>query len=384
MNWIITENDKVACEGLSIKDLPDSLPPKIKISWSDANLNLESDNLTGVIACKNGNKIIIEPKYRMIHPLEMVSYIQNENGIITPDYYLAQGNNKLEIQSIARIFVEQLQLLQSKTIKFKRRNRTVETDSVKGKIDLYNTYKNFNSGKFDKIVSATQIPVLNISENALLAAAAQKIQVFYSSESIEKKILYPWVKLAKEFNNSPKTLTLMGNKLNAQRLSGSRSYYSYPVSLAKMILQIDSSEIKQLNQNSMLYHMPSLYESYIRTGFERVGKKLGLTISKGFIPRCFMLSTGEGELIPDIVVYKGKDIKAIIDAKYKIPDSKDLYQVFTYLKFAGVEQAFIISPDVENSMALTFDGSIIKYIKIDNSNFLELENTVQSILENLK
>lgn len=73
--------------------------------------------------------------------------------------------------------------------------------------------------------------------------------------------------------------------------------------------------------------MPGLYEDYIRTAFMRKSVLKGYSCQKGFIPRSFLFSDGTCELEPDITIYDGSRIKAVLDVKYKVPDSKDYYQI---------------------------------------------------------
>ena len=99
--------------------------------------------------------------------------------------------------------------------------------------------------------------------------------------------------------------------------------------------------------------MPGLYEDYIRTAFMRKSILKGLSCQKSFIPKSFLFSNGTCELEPDITIYNGSHPLAVLDVKYKVPDSKDYYQIFTYMKFAGLNKAFIISPFVRHNEVIT-------------------------------
>ena len=73
-----------------------------------------------------------------------------------------------------------------------------------------------------------------------------------------------------------------------------------------------------------------------------------------------------------------------MDVKYKTPDSKDHYQLFTYMKYAQTDVAYIISPAVEHGQTITaFDGSKIVYIQIDTSDFDELERIAEQTIRDL-
>lgn len=87
------------------------------------------------------------------------------------------------------------------------------------------------------------------------------------------------------------------------------------------------------------------------------------------------------ELIPDITIYEGTRIKAVLDVKYKAPDSKDFYQIYSYMQYAHLKEAFVISPAVEHEKTETvFDGSKVHFIRVDNSNASVLEFLAKKII----
>ncbi len=234
------------------------------------------------------------------------------------------------------------------------------------------------------IVTTIRTANYDIAENIIIAEASKKIIALYPYSSESYDVLLPWVKLADKFKYSLKELYLISNKLNEKTLSGSHAFYYAPVMLAKIILGFDGVELKEEQDDTILFNMPGLYEEYIRTGFQRTGGKHGCTIQKGLTPRSFLFFNGECEMIPDIVIYDGNRIKALMDVKYKKPDSKDYYQIFAYMKYAKVDRAFIISPDVPDKQIITsFDGTKICYIRVDNSKHDYLENVADDIIRDI-
>lgn len=98
----------------------------------------------------------------------------------------------------------------------------------------------------------------------------------------------------------------------------------------------------------------------------------------------FMFSDGSCELELDITIYKGTDPTAVLDVKYKVLDSKDYYQIFTYMKYAKLSEAFVISPFVKHRSVMTaYDGSRITGINISQSINKDLETAALEIIEAL-
>ena len=381
MKWTVIENKVGLCPGLQLRDLPDKIPANIHIVHNNGTLGVLSENIAGVLPCKNGNEIIIEPKYNAVQPIELMMYISNTSGIAVNRERIQSGDATVNLQSIADAFIAQLLLIHYSTKKFKRAANTIISNSVVGKVNWLQTYRQQMAGMRNNIVTTVRTASYDIPENALIAAAAKKVSSLYPVGSDEFEVLYPWLKMADEFKHSYAELFTMQLKLNESSLSGAHSFYYAPVMLSKIILGFCGIDIFSEEVDTILFNMPGLYEEYVRTGFQRVGSKFGCSIQKGLTPRSFLFFNGECEMIPDITIYDGTAIKALLDVKYKVPDSKDYYQIFAYMKFAKIDMAYIISPEVPHEQTITsFDGSKITYVRIGNSNSEELETIAEKIV----
>lgn len=252
------------------------------------------------------------------------------------------------------------------------------------RINTENSFRMQRQGSTDAIYTTTRVASYDIPENILIAAAAKKIISLYPSSSTEFEILLPWVKIAEYNKHSYNELYSLQLRMTERALSGAHAFYYAPVMLSKIILGFMGAETVSENVDTILFNMPGLYENYVRTGFQRVVSKHGCSIQKGLIPRSFLFFNGECEMIPDITIYDGATIKALLDVKYKVPDSKDYYQIFAYMKYAHIDTAYIISPTVEHNQTITaFDGSKVTYVRIDNSNPEILEETAERIIRDV-
>lgn len=380
MRWTVKENEICPCPGLMLEDLPDKIPPNIHVLHSNGMLSILSENVAGVLPCKNGHEIVIEAKYSGIRPIDLMLYLGNVSGIAINRERVASGQSEISIQTIADAFVGQLKILGVNARKFKRVPFRTVTSSVVGKVDWLKTYRAQQSGK--QVVHTTQTQVsYDIPENALIAAAAKKIAVLYTSGSEEFRILQPWINHAYAYDHSHRELFAMQTKMTEKALCGAHAFYYAPVMLSKMILGFMGAEKISEELDTILFNMPGLYEDYVRTGLQRIGSKFGCSIQKGFSPRSFLFCNGECELIPDITIYEGNTLKAVLDVKYKVPDSKDYYQIYAYMKYAHIDTAYIISPAVPHEQTIIgFDGVKIRYINVANSNYNELETIAEQII----
>lgn len=253
-----------------------------------------------------------------------------------------------------------------------------------GRVDWIKTYRQQHSGKLDSVATTVRASSYDIPENALISAAAKKVIGLYPTGSEAFGLLFPWAEEAKKYRHSHAELFAFQAGLSERSLSGPHAYYYPPVMLAKIILGFDSAEMMPEEADTILFNMPGLYEEYIRTGFQRAGGQFGCRVQKGLTPRSFLFCDSACEMIPDIAVYDGIQVKAVLDVKYKAPDSKDYYQVFAYMKYAGLEAAYIISPEVEHAQVITaFDGSKVHLVRIDSSSGEALEETAKGIIRDV-
>ena len=174
--------------------------------------------------------------------------------------------------------------------------------------------------------------------------------------------------------------------MRTKNVGGSHSYYSNALGLSLVILQasgIDHGE--SWESDGYLFNMPGLYEDFVRTSLMRAAEPTALSVQKGFASSSFLLTNGEIELIPDLTIYRGGSIEAVLDVKYKVPDAKDLYQIYTYMQFARLNEAYIISPSVRTGDVVeTFDGHRIKCLGLDSSSAIDVDALASRVIEALR
>lgn len=381
MKWIITENTECECPGFTVDILPQQIPAKLRVLFRDQQVFLEADGLAGIIPCKGGNSIVINPKCKNLEPFSMYEYINNLSISHKEDQDVDLTGTGIDINTVAIHFARELISIQCHQRLIKRLPSKQKEPVIKGHVDWISTSRLWASGQKKEIVTTIRESTYDIPENEVISMAANVCLPLFENTSNEWKILHSWSTMKYRCPLTKEQLSRIHASLRNSRFSGAHAYYFKPVCLALIILGVDDAGNMNAQDQSILFNMPGLYEDYIRTAFMRKSVLKGYSCQKGFIPRSFLFSDGTCELEPDITIYDGSRIKAVLDVKYKVPDSKDYYQIFTYMKFAGLNEAYIISPFVRHLASITaYDGSKIININVASSNHTILENIVGTIV----
>ena len=56
MKWTVRENGNNVCPGLRLEDLPNKIPANMHILHNNGMLSIASENIAGVLPCKNGHE----------------------------------------------------------------------------------------------------------------------------------------------------------------------------------------------------------------------------------------------------------------------------------------------------------------------------------------
>jgi 5-methylcytosine-specific restriction endonuclease McrBC regulatory subunit McrC len=360
------------------------LPEKLHVLYKDSQLYLQADGLAGIIPCKSGNSILIEPKCKDLHPFLMYEYINNlslnqdtENAVDT------EGSN-IDLQTLAQYFANELIAIHCRQRLFKRlpvkKNRT----AVKGKVNWSTTARQVASKQLAPIASTALESTYDIPENEVISMAASLCLPLFDHNTAEWSALFSWSSIKYNRALTKEALLKLKGILQNSQISGAHAYYYTPIALALSILGIDEAGNASTQDQSILFNMPGLYEDYIRTAFMRRSTLKGYSCQKSFVPRSFLFANGTCELEPDITIYDGKKPIAVLDVKYKVPDSKDYYQIFAYMKYAKLLKAYVISPYVRHNEAITaYDGSKIIGVNVSKSIHTQLEEIVSGVIDTL-
>lgn len=275
--------------------------------------------------------------------------------------------------------------------------------TVKGKIDLYRTIRNYVFRKrilFCEYDLFSENNILNqiLKTTAMLLICNNKVEHRYKDE-LKKEIFF--------FSNID-TINPNIIRWSDLRFHKNNNAYRMLISLCRfiiegMLLTTDSGEYK-LNSFVDEQRMSRLYEKFI---FEYYVKEFPqVEVKSSHIP--WVLDDGKGSLLPlmksDIVLTKGKKI-LIIDAKYysktmqtnyqiKTIHSNNLYQIFTYVKNKYEElkeKNFVISgmilyaatdENIQPNNSYLMSGNKISVRTLNlNENFSVIKKQLDSIVK---
>lgn len=384
MRWTITENEECKCPGFTVDFLPANLTANLHVLYKESQLFLRADGLAGIIPCKSGHSILIKPKCKELRPFAMYEYINNLSirhqtaDAIDPD------GHDIDLHSLAQSFANELIAIQCRQKLFKRLPVKENRNMVKGRVDWANTYRRIKTGKELPITSTALESTYDIAENEAISMAAEICLPLFEYNTAEWLALHSWSSMPYSKPLTKEELQKLFSSLRNLKLSGAHAYYYTPLALALIILGIDDAGNTTSHDQSILFNMPGLYEDYIRTAFMRKCVSKGLSCQKSFIPKSFLFTNGTCELEPDITIYSGTQPLAVLDVKYKVPDSKDYYQIFTYMQYSRLSNAYIISPCVKHNEVITaYNGSKIVNVNVSKSDHVQLENLAAKVIDNL-
>lgn len=385
MRWHITENTESECPGFSADLLPDRLPANFHVLVRDGAFYLSADGLAGMMSLKQGNSILIEPKYKRLRPLEMYSYINHLTLEQTAAEVTEGREDSADILTLARQFAAELAAVQCKPKKIRRLPVRQTGTALKGRVDWISSARLQAQGRRESICTTTFLSSNDIPENQLISTAAKTVMSFFEPYTPEWNILQSWASLPYRRSLTAAEIQKLQGQLKNAQFSGAHAFYYRPLILALIILGVDQSGMMTSEGDAVIFHMPDLYENYVRTAFLRRSTKKGFSCQKSFVPRSFLFCSGDCELEPDITIYDGEKIRAVLDVKYKTPDSRDYYQIYTYMKFAGLNQAYLISPAADHRAAVTaYDGSRIVCLRIDSTDHQFLEAAADEVMDAIR
>lgn len=383
--WSVRENETVDCPGLDLGDIPASLPENVRVLARGEQLQVSAKNVAGVVPLVGDRRLLIRPKVEQIDPIEMLLYLvdsnsSNASSAKTPQYALGSGSASLDL--LVEAFAAELLKSASKPKKFKRVPRKSSGNVATGHVDWASSHLRLLRGQRESIMSTRPQPTFNIAENKLLVAAARRALPLLDRAQPSTSVVAKWARNPRIDGPSHSEVRRIEQELRTGRYGGSHSYYQTALQLALVIVgAVGVTQGSDLQSESILFNMPGLYEDFVRTALMRAAAPTTLAVRKGFIGGSYLFTDGVFELIPDAVVYEGGQVRAVLDAKYKEPDAKDFYQLYTYMRYADLDRAVILSPWVEDGKIMdTFDGKHVELVRVATSAPEALTSTAERII----
>ncbi|MHC9853874.1 5-methylcytosine restriction system specificity protein McrC [Corynebacterium diphtheriae] len=387
--WHAVENEISALPGLTPADVPTGLPDNIRVLLQGGVLQILASNVAGNIPLLNGNKLVISPKHASLNPVSMLLYLHDSQLarlVNDAPFGYSSGSHDFGLSSLAEMLSRELLSFAAKPKLFRRKPTLEATSSAVGQINWPVTNLRARRGDAAPIVTRRHRPTFDIPENRIIKSAAKRVLGLLSSDAPGARVTHDWANWQASTFAGYDDIRKVSQMMRTKNVGGSHSYYSNALGLSLVILQasgIDHGE--SWESDGYLFNMPGLYEDFVRTSLMRAAEPTALSVQKGFASSSFLLTNGEIELIPDLTIYRGGSIEAVLDVKYKVPDAKDLYQIYTYMQFARLNEAYIISPSVRTGDVVeTFDGHRIKCLGLDSSSAIDVDALASRVIEALR
>lgn len=383
-SWTITENEISFCPGLTLEQIPDDFPSQIRIFKEEDGLALLAANVTGTLKLKDST-LVIEPKVSTLSPVEMLLYLNVDQLEDSEDVNLGSGDSSASVGNLEQQFVNALTEISHLPRKIDRVPVSRKRRSVAGRVDWVSTARRMYQRNSNPVVSTTMEATLSTPENIAISLASRHVSGTREWYGKDAKILNSWATDYSRETLTDSQVVELRAKVRENNFGGVYDFYRPPVAIALMILGLDgASESAEVAGSPGLLSSANLYEEFVRTAVMRQAGPLALTAQKDFLTPSFLFEGGQHQLIPDITIYRGNELCGIADAKYKTPDSSDLYQLYAYMRYAGIGRCGVLSPWVEHkSVVRSFDGLVVHFFQADSSKPAHIEHVVRELLGEL-
>lgn len=244
------------------------------------------------------------------------------------------------------------------------------------------------------IVSEIRIRDFDTPENRIIAEAARLALTYVNVTNNNSDIASTkyWITRFKSTYNINHDLEEVNRNLRRGKYAGARGYYVKTLTLAKMILGhsgFGQGNVEEIYGDTILINSANLFEEYVRTVIANKYHTKGFSVRKGGQPPEFLYIDGSFKLTPDICILRGTQYVLIGDAKYKIPDAKDHYQMQCYIRAYGLDTGVMFSPNFLGKepiilLRTTHDGLKIWEIQLPLADLDSTEKTLEELHDLVK
>lgn len=394
MIWKIIENELTWLEGFLFDFIPENLNSKIKIVKKGSLLGITADGVIGSIALSNGDTLQISPKVGAFNFFRMLLTCEELYSDIIADYISLVNFTSTDLQSPTRLiipsFVKSLKYLTKQGLLSDRIKVKTKGSFAQGEIELLKTSLNIHRKKYDEIYYSTRKREYDTPENRILSNAAKLVLNQYPNDlnSADLSFIKNWAKRATGKAPQKNDLAEVNTKILRKKYQGSRGYYINALILAKILLTgvgFAQGDYEEIQAGNFLINSSSLFEEYLRKVLIKGLVNKGYFALKGGNPPEFLYTDTSFKLSPDITLYKGTNPALIADAKYKIPDAKDHYQIISYIQSYRVENGVIFFPIYDKGKHSITIKSTNKGLKVYliSLPLMDLDLTEEIVLENI-
>jgi 5-methylcytosine-specific restriction endonuclease McrBC regulatory subunit McrC len=393
VTWQTVESHINWLEAFDPSWLPDGLTDHLRVLRRGQTLALEVGGIVGAIPLKNGDTLHVRPKAGPINLFRMLLVVEDlfeESRNHFREFVQYSSGGESTPQLVADSFLIGLAEITARSLRFCRQRVTIRGDFAKGRLHIRDTRVEIARQHPQPVVSESWSRSYDTPENRLLAAAARHALAIASSG-----LAPPYIENAKKWiakfpikSNVHLDLAKVNEGLAKGVFLGSRGYYVRELLLAKILLGehgLGQEGVTDVFGVGLLINSSHLFESYLRAVLARRYAKDGLIVRKGSSPAAHLYCDGSFRLEPDIVISRGAKPLLIGDAKYKVPQSGDHYQMAVYMRSLNVGYGILLCPADDNLLDVrkfrTFDGGKVFEIRLPLSDLDATERMLGSLHE---
>jgi hypothetical protein len=345
--WKVTEGSLTTLDGFAFEWLPGYLSKALRFVHRDGKNGIEVGNYIGIVPLLNGHTLQILPKYGETNFIRMLFTSEQLMDSFSDEYdQMVYFQNSDEIglhKIIARSFHFELLRIRATSLRFERRPLKQRSQFAKGRLFAIETKKNLLALVNDPVVFTEMVREYNTPEHRVIASAAI-VAAQYVNEPFD---LLSWASSYLSRSTILDDISVVENRLRRHYYSNSRGYYYNILTLSRILLSqagLTCGISEDLAGDAILVNSASLYENYLRAILSTNYEREGYIIRKGFMPTEHLYIDCSFELLPDICIYNRNSCILCGDAKYRIPDSKDHYQLRCYSLASNLKSATLFYP----------------------------------------
>ena len=380
--------------GVSHIDIPHPWPNSIDIRLRSTALGIVPQGVVGTVPLLNGDAIQILPKIGQVNFFRLfikAGGLQHELEREFEEFVSYSLDNESNIDSLAarHLYVTAQDILRFGP-QVGRVRRRYEGPFAMGRIDAIATALNVATHRREAVTFWLRERTYDIPENRVLTEALIRALPLLS-ESDRPTLAHVCTKWLAQFPRSRNLiadLEYVSNGFALRQYGGARGYYRKALMLAELVLGnygFGLGEGTPVEGDSVLLRTADVYERYLRNVIANGHAELGYVVSKGREWPISLYADGSYRMIPDIVVSHRNSVNFIADAKYKVPDSSDHYQMYAYLHVMGVDVGMLLTPslgadEVVPQRFSAADGKVIWEVYLPMSNLPATEAFLEQLV----
>nr|WP_314625424.1 hypothetical protein [uncultured Janthinobacterium sp.] len=392
--WTVRESFTTWLPEFKFEFLPAGLESQIRVVTLRGEVGLEVGGIVGSILLTNGDTLHIIPKvgeinfFRMLLTAEGL-YDELKNELPELAAYAVDDSDSVPA-IVARSLLREITKITSLSPRFERRKIYKTGKFAKGRILVLDTKMRMQLRSENPVAYEASVRSFDTAENRVLAEAVLIARSYIAENEENSELLYvaeKWVYKFSDRRRIIEDISEVSKKISRNYYAGARGYYVRGLTLAKIILGQEGlyqGETSQVLGDSIVVNMANLFEEYVRYTLANRYQKDGVVVRKGASPPVFLYNDGFCNLNPDITILLGTSYCVVIDAKYKLPDPGDHYQMGAYMGAFNVPYGILLCPVYKSSEAgivkrQTFNAKIVFEVRLP----LEDLDKVDEILKSL-